>query len=208
MLQSQQLWNGKPWFAAPKMIFEREGNRCPSNLMHTRPARITDLNICYQMKMSYTTDYVWQMRTQESERSTDIHFDLVRLPRPMRVDYPRSPDELMAHWEQKGCFFVGQSQTNDVIGFLDALPDPWHNQLWIPNLVVTPAFRRQGLGGQLLQAAHRWAGERNLGQLLIEVQTKNYPGISFAQKHGFQFCGYNERYYLNGDIALFFSRSA
>jgi ribosomal protein S18 acetylase RimI-like enzyme len=44
--------------------------------------------------------------------------------------------------------------------------------------------------------------------MTLEIQTKNHPAISFAQKHGFQFCGYNERYYPNGDIALFFSRSS
>ena len=59
----------------------------------------------------------------------------------------------------------------------------------------------------LLKAAHRWAMEHNLKQLMLETQTKNYPAISLAQKQGFHFCGYNERYYPNGDIALFFSRS-
>jgi ribosomal protein S18 acetylase RimI-like enzyme len=52
----------------------------------------------------------------------------------------------------------------------------------------------------------QWARERNLSRLMLDLQTKNYPAISFVQKHGFQFCGYNERYYSNGDIALFFSR--
>ena len=176
--------------------------------MQTRPARLTDINLCYQMSMTYTTDYVWQMRSQETERSTNVHFDLVRLPRPMRVEYPRSPDELIRHFEQKTCFFVAQGESKEIMGFLDALPHPWQNLLWVANLVVGPAYRRQGVGSRLLQAASGWANQRNLGQLTLETQTKNYPAISFAQKHGFHFCGYNERYYPNGDIALFFSRSA
>jgi ribosomal protein S18 acetylase RimI-like enzyme len=74
-------------------------------------------------------------------------------------------------------------------------------------LVIDGAYRRQGFGSRLIKAARRWALEQNLLQLMLEIQTKNHPAISFAQKHGFQFCGYNERYYPNGDIALFFSLS-
>jgi hypothetical protein len=37
------------------------------------------------------------------------------------------------------------------------------------------------------------------------MQTKNYPAISFCQKHGMTFCGFNDRHFANQDIALFFA---
>ena len=40
--------------------------------------------------------------------------------------------------------------------------------------------------------------------MMAVVQSKNFPAISFLQKHGFKFSGYNERYYRNQDIALYF----
>ncbi len=174
--------------------------------MRVYPAELADLNFCCQMNMSYTTDYVWQMRTGENGRTMNIHFDTVRLPRPMRVEYPRSPDELVEHWQQKDCFLIARNMTDEIVGFVDARSRPWQNLLWIFNLVVAPNYRRQGFGALLLDTANRWARAQNLNRLMFEVQTKNHPAISFAQKHGFQFCGYNERYYPNGDIALFFSR--
>ena len=175
--------------------------------MQLQPAELADLNVCYQMDMSYTTDYVWQMQTRDDERTIDIRFDTVRLPRAMRVAYPRSPDELMQHWQDDGCFIVIRDMEAAIIGFLDAQPRPWQNTLWISNLIVDRHYRRRGFGSTLLKSAARWAEAHDLGQLMIEVQTKNHPAISFAQKHGFQFCGYNECYYPNGDIALFFSHS-
>ncbi len=174
--------------------------------MRVYPAELVDLNDCCQMTMAYTTDYVWQMRTGENGRTLDIHFDMVRLPRPMRVEYPRSSDELVEHWQQKDCFLIVRNTTDDIVGFMDAQARPWQNLVWIFNLVIAPACRRQGFGALLLEATTQWARQQHLTRLMVEVQTKNYPGISFAQKHGFQFCGYNERYYPNGDIALFFSR--
>lgn len=174
--------------------------------MRIYPADLADVNRCCQMNKTYTTDYVWQMRTHANERATDIHFDTVRLPRSMRVAYPRSPDELLDHWHQEGCFVVARNLQDEMVGFVDALPNPWQDLLWVINLAVASNYRQQGVATQLLAAARRWARDHHLSQITLELQTKNHPAICLAQKHSFQFCGYNERYYANGDIALFFSR--
>lgn len=172
--------------------------------MQIHPAELTDLHACYKMSAAYTTDYVWQLQARTNEHKLDVQFSTIRLPRSMKVEYPRSPDELFEHWDQAGCFLVARDAEDEVIGFLDAWPHPWQNLLWVFNLVVEKNNRRKGTGALLIQAARRWAVQQNLGKLMLETQTKNYPAISFAQKLGFQFCGYNERYYPNGDIALFF----
>jgi RimJ/RimL family protein N-acetyltransferase len=38
------------------------------------------------------------------------------------------------------------------------------------------------------------------------MSSKNNSAIRLAQKLGFEFCGYNDQYYENKDIALFFGR--
>ena len=93
------------------------------------------------------------------------------------------------------------------MAFLDMTAQAWHGVGWIRNLIVSRSFRRQGVGSALLQAAQYWALDNDLGKLMFETQTKNHPAICFAQKHRFAFCGYNDRYYSNGDIAVFFSLS-
>jgi ribosomal protein S18 acetylase RimI-like enzyme len=175
--------------------------------MHINAAELADINQCYHLNLDYTTEYVWQMHSRENGRAIEVRFDPVRLPRSMRVAYPRSPDELLEHWQQEGCFLVIRNLADELAGFIDGWPQPWQNLLWISNLAVDQAYRRQGFGSRLLKAATRWAQAQQLHQLMLEVQTKNHPAISFAYKHGFQFCGYNERYYPSGDIALFFSLS-
>jgi ribosomal protein S18 acetylase RimI-like enzyme len=162
--------------------------------MQISPAELADLNSCHQLNASYTTDYVWQMQMRQNGRTTDIRFDTVRLPRQMQVEYPRSPDELLEHWQQDGCFLVARNANDEVIGFVDAQPQPWQSLLWISNLVVDKHYRRQGFGTRLVKSASHWAVEHHLHKLILEVQTKNHPAISFMQKLGFQFCGFNERY--------------
>ncbi len=172
--------------------------------MQIFPAELADLNQCTLINGNYTTDYVWQMQTQSAGTKIDIRFDRVRLPRPMQVTYPRHADELREHWEQENCFLVARNLQDQVVGFIDAQPQPWQNLLWVQNLVVEKQYRRQGYATALIKAAWRWAQKANLPQLMVEMQTKNYPAIALAQKLGFQFCGYNEHYYPNGDITLYF----
>jgi GNAT superfamily N-acetyltransferase len=174
-------------------------------LVIVRPALLADLTPCFEMDLTYTTDYVWQMQAHEHERSIDVRFDTVRLPRPMKVDYPRHPDELLSNWRQEECFLVATDDTDQVIGYLDLTLQAWHSTGWIRNLGVAHPHRRKGVASTLLRAARHWATERELDRMVLEAQTKNYPAIRFADKHGFIYCGYNDRYYPNGDIAIFFS---
>jgi len=151
-------------------------------------------------------DHFRRIHRQTGHR-VDIRFDVIRLPRPMQVAYPRSPDELFEHWQQEGCFLVVRNLKEEVVGFIDGQSHSWQDLLWISNLVIAPAYRKQGYGISLLEAGRGWAIAHGLHKIMLEVQTKNHPAISLAQKLGFQFCGYNERYYPNKDIALFFCQS-
>jgi ribosomal protein S18 acetylase RimI-like enzyme len=74
----------------------------------------------------------------------------------------------------------------------------------VVNVAVDRGYRRRGIGRALMRHARQWAREQGLRLLQVEATTKNYPALCFYQKLGFQFCGFNDHYYLNQDIALFF----
>lgn len=173
--------------------------------MIVRLAELADLNLCYELDGSYTTEYVWQMQAHERERSIEVRFDAVRLPRPMKVAYPRHPDELLPNWRQGECFLVSADESGQSFAFLDMTAQTWHSVGWIRNLIVHRNSRRQGVATALLRAARYWALDNQLNKIMLDTQTKNFPAIRFAQKQGFAYCGYNDRYYRNGDIAVFFT---
>jgi ribosomal-protein-alanine N-acetyltransferase len=79
--------------------------------------------------------------------------------------------------------------------------------VYINDLAVNVAHRRQGVGSTLLQAAQDWASGRSHRRVILEMQSKNLPVIRLAQKFGYEFCGYNDHYYLNQDVALFFGKA-
>ena len=81
-----------------------------------------------------------------------------------------------------------------------------HNA-WMTDIVVSPRFRRQGVGTALILAVQSWAVDRKDNRALMEMPSKNNPMIGLARKLGYEFCGYNDIYYETQDITLFFGRS-
>jgi ribosomal protein S18 acetylase RimI-like enzyme len=171
--------------------------------MIVRPATLADLNACLLVEHSSVTDHVWQMQVHEREAQIGVTFRAVRLPRRMRVEYPRDLEQLVEDWEREEAFLVAEAD-NEVRGYIDLLAVPWQQMGWVANLAVEPAYRRRGIATALLRHARQWARQEGLKLIQVEATTKNYPAIRFYQKLGCQFCGFNDHYYSNQDIAVFF----
>jgi len=171
--------------------------------MHIYRADLRDLAACLALDGSYETGYVWQVSQQEEDGETTARFRTVRLPRPMRVPYPSRGEALLAH-QERGDLILVASEAGELRGFIDQEFQPDQALAWVHHLVVRPEHRRQGIGSALLARARLAALQQGMAHIMTIVQSKNYPAISFLQRHGFTFCGYNERYYRNLDIALYF----
>jgi ribosomal protein S18 acetylase RimI-like enzyme len=159
-----------------------------------------ELSRCIVLDHSYTTESVWQMDLREESEDTLVRFRAVRLPRAMQVTYPRDQRTLLDSWEKRDCFLVA-AVDDVVLGYVNMRANGW-----IQDLVVGAPIRRRRIGSALLEQAIRWARLRNIPHLTLEMQTKNFPAISFARTHGFTFCGFNDHYYKNQDIAVFFGK--
>ena len=63
------------------------------------------------------------------------------------------------------------------------------------NVAVAPAYRRQGVGEQLVQALCRCLAERGNQTLTLEVRASNEPAKAMYEKLGFAQVGRRPRYY-------------
>lgn len=172
--------------------------------MNIRPAQARDLDACLALDESYETEYVWQMDTARANGAIQVGFRTTRLPRAMKVPVNASREFLADHFEQGECVLVAEEYPR-LIGYVDATIDPGQRVAWIQSLVVASDQRRHQVGSRLLQAVMDWAREKKLRAVMAGISTKNNPAATFLQKHGLQFCGFNDQYYHNRDIALFFS---
>jgi ribosomal-protein-alanine N-acetyltransferase len=175
--------------------------------IQVRPASEVDLPVLMAFDHGSTSERVWQLDLSRQRRDLQVaaSFRDVRLPRPVRLSYPRDPAALTEVWARKALMYVAEAGIQP-IGY-GAATAPQAAQAWISDLVVVPRWRRRGVGGALLAALQQAAKGRGARNLFLEMQTKNYPAIRLAQKHGYDFCGYNDHYYSTQDIALFFVRA-
>jgi GNAT superfamily N-acetyltransferase len=171
--------------------------------MIVRPATLADLNACLLLDHDSTTDHVWQMKVQEGESQVSVAFQAVRLPRRMQVTYPRNLDQLVEDWQRGEGFLVAEAD-GAVRGYVDLIAQPWERLCRVPHMAVDRGYRQRGIGTALMHHARQWARGQGLRALLVEANTKNYPALCFYRKLRFQFCGFNDQYYSNQDIALFF----
>ncbi len=168
----------------------------------------SDITACLQLDHHYETDLVWQMTVDEKPGHWQIGFLNQHLPRTLETEYRTSEARLRLALPVDQCFLVAVTrENNELLGYLAMRNDPIHGIARIHDLVVSLPYRRQRIGTRLLSIARQWAKEHRLINLMIESATQNYPGIVFAQQSGFKFCGYNDHYFPNQDIAVFFSQS-
>src|SRR5512136_9004 len=146
-----------------------------------RSATADDLPHCLAIDPTFETDYVWQMENHAHAGQIDVSFRTVRLPRPMRVPYPRDVSQLNAGWQACDAMLVADDNRS-LVGYAALAKRVAQSAVWVQDLIVAKTARRNGVGSALLAGVLRWAREEKLTWLLLEVQTKNYPAIQFCQK--------------------------
>jgi GNAT superfamily N-acetyltransferase len=170
-----------------------------------RPAFVEDYPSLVNLDHSYLSSYVWQMERLVHDGQITINFREIRLPRNVKVDYPRNASALS---QQLSISNVLVALIEDKpVGYASVHEENSPRSAWVTDLVVAEKYRKKGIGSALFLGVQEWAVQKNIKRIILEMQLKNYPAIRFAQKFGLEFCGYHDHYYANQDIALFFAFS-
>jgi GNAT superfamily N-acetyltransferase len=169
-----------------------------------RQAVSSDINRLMAFDHGYSTDHVWQLSYSRDGEGIGVVFREVRLPRPMQVTYPRNPENLADEWTHPPALLLADVRER-AVAYLSIMDGPAQNSGWVTDLVVDVPYRRMGVGTRLLNAAIDWCRKRSHERVFIEMQSKNFPAIQMAQKSGFTFAGFSDRYYQDQDIVLFFT---
>jgi ribosomal protein S18 acetylase RimI-like enzyme len=170
-----------------------------------RPTIANDLARLMGFDHSITSDSVWQLELRRETGQVTAVFHEVRLPRSIMVSYPHNPFALADDWTRKSMMYTALNG-QEPVGYISLVERGSGSVVYINDLAVNMSLRRQGVATSLLGAAQDWASGRSHRRMILEMPSKNVPAIHLAQKIGYEFCGYNDQYYLNQDVALFFGK--
>jgi len=106
---------------------------------------------------------------------------------------------------EKCRFFVAEDN-GGIIGYSRMHLYRWNNSAYIITLLVDAEHRRKGIGTRLLQAMENFAKENKARVLLFDTSTDNTPALQLYFKKDFKICGYNDRIYQSGKIALYLAK--
>jgi len=180
------------------------GNQMPE--IQIRPTVASDLARLMGLDHTIASESVWQLELRRDPGQVTAMFREVRLPRSISVAYPRNPFALADDWTKRSMMYTAMTG-QDIVGYISLLERVMDSAVHITDLVVNPENRRQGVASALLTAAQNWVASRPARRIILEMQSKNLPAIRLSQKFGYDFCGYNDHYYLTQDVVLFFSKA-
>lgn len=107
--------------------------------------------------------------------------------------HPWSEDMLREElWNERAVIVAAVADDGTVAGYagLQTVLD----EGYIGNVAVSPAYRRQGVGSELIAAFVRF-GAAKLAFLTLEVRASNTPAVRLYEKHGFRQAGRRKNYY-------------
>jgi len=105
--------------------------------------------------------------------------------------------------EGDGLYLVAQvADSGKLAALLDMERERWRDTANVWNILVDRAYRRRGLGRELMNRAIAWARAQGLRAITLETQTNNLAACRFYQALGFKLCGIDDHFYSNDDIGM------
>ncbi len=185
--------------------------------VRVRMAMDSDAAQCTEINTKYITKDVWQLDTRQENSEIRILLRHIELPKPVELTAPQSVPQVVRPgvlWlvaedikTVEGDAANMPASVGQVTGYLVATRPHGGEIVYLTSLAVASTHRRQRLAVRLLEQARRWASSGGATEILADVSARNTPALRCLQRVGFRFCGYNDRIYPNGEVALFLSLS-
>ncbi len=144
----------------------------------------------------YETDTIYVISAIGTEHS--FEFSIREKKQPYIKSRDMGPDDIAALNPiiKQGHSF-GVFHNEELIGWVICDFRTCNNSLFIKDMLISEAYRRQNVGRLLIKAVNREARKLNCRIVEVEAQNTNYPAIQFYRNCGFMFTGINTKRYAD-----------
>jgi ribosomal protein S18 acetylase RimI-like enzyme len=102
--------------------------------------------------------------------------------------------------------FLVAEDDGKIVGYSRIHLYKWNNSAYIITVLVDVGHRRRGIGTSLLNTMEDFARKSKSRVLMFDTSFDNAPALLLYFKNGFRICGYNDKSYINGKIALYLAK--
>lgn len=136
--------------------------------------------------------------------TTARSIELVERPLERAMAKAYSIDEVFAPWARWEIGWVADD--GGIRGFATAAYEPWHERLVLWFLYIAPAWRRRGVGRQLLERVEAYGRSRGATHVWLETSNVNVPGVLAYERLGYSLAGADRLFYgsyMPGESAIY-----
>ena len=136
--------------------------------------------------MDMTVIKIGTARPEQLDRISEIERQCFSLPwTPRQLEHQMLADNCV--------FYVAETENGDILGYVGMMFVL--DEGYISNIATAPEHRRKGVADALLCALERFAREKELSFITLEVRESNSAAIALYSKHGFKSVGVRKNYY-------------
>lgn len=121
------------------------------------------------------------------------HFEQVLELEKKCFSVPWTPEQLSAQMPDKMHVFIVAENDAELLGYVGMMYVL--DEGYISNVAVSPDYRRQGIGDELINELLCRAEELSLAFVTLEVRESNVSARTLYAKHGFKDVGRRKNYY-------------
>ena len=171
-----------------------------------RPLAVADVLRLSDIDAEFESDHL--LDVEKTTNGIDVSWRLVERPLdpPFRsTDYGMSPQDckdLTARLHEGDGLYLVAEDAGKLVALFDMERERWRNTAKLWNIGIDRAYRRTGLGRELMNRAIAWARDEGLRGIVLETQTNNMPACRFYQAMGLKLCGLDDHFYSNDDIGV------
>ncbi|MEM3596694.1 MAG: GNAT family N-acetyltransferase [Candidatus Bathyarchaeia archaeon] len=104
------------------------------------------------------------------------------------------------------CFFFVAEENGEIVGYSRIHFYRWNNSAYVITVLVDSRHRCKGIGTALLKAMEAFAKKKKARVIMFDTAIDNTPALQLYFKNGYKICGYNDKIYQDGKVALYLAK--
>ena len=171
-----------------------------------RMANMADMPLLSAIDLDFESEYVWKSQTIDDIDSYTVVFQNIKLPKIIHVPFQNISVEAVEAMVKRQEVICAHYD-NQIAGFLRLEQDENTSRILLKTGGVKQEYRRKGIGSAMLKVVETTAMNNEISRVVCTVQAKNDAAIRFLISHSYSFCGFQEFYFPNMEVALFFAKN-